>query len=132
MRLQNCPASRIINYTYRDRPRSLGLLYELYSVKEMSISHCVWDAATALGFTSLKPEQEETITQFTLGRDMFVALPTGYGKSLCYYCLPYVFDSVRKVENKSIVLVISPLVALMKDHAGNPLSFQRTNCWFCE
>ena len=33
---------------------------------------------------------------------------------MCYYCLPYVFDSVRKVENKSIVLV-SPLVALMKD-----------------
>ena len=81
----------------------------------MSISRCVWDAATALGFTSLKPEQEEAITQFTLGRDVFVALPTGNGKSLCYYCLPYVFDSVRKVENKSIVLVISPLVALMKD-----------------
>ena len=62
---------------------------------------------------------------------MFVALPTGYGKSLCYYCLPYVFDSVRKVENKSIVLVISPLVALMKDPVNHCRS-RGLNCWFCE
>ena len=30
----------------------------------------------------IKPEQEEAITQFLMGRDVFVALPTGYGKSL--------------------------------------------------
>ena len=45
---------------------------------------------------------------------MFVVLPTGYGKSLCYGCLPAAFDSLRS-EVKSVVIVISPLVALMKD-----------------
>ena len=46
---------------------------------------------------------------------MFVALPTGYGKSLCYCCLAYVFAYLRSVEKQSIVLAVSPLEALMKD-----------------
>ena len=55
----------------------------------------------ALGFTSLKPEQEEAITQFTLGRDVFVALPTGYGKSLCYYSpVPRPFSYAHAREGK--------------------------------
>ena len=44
---------------------------------------------------------------------MFVSLPTGYGKSLCYTLLPPVFDLLRGIE-KSMVLVVSPLLALMK------------------
>ena len=34
-----------------------------------------------LGINTLKPEQEKAILQFLLGRDVFVALPTGYGKA---------------------------------------------------
>ena len=34
-----------------------------------------------LGINTLKPEQEKAILQFPLGRDVFVALPTGYGKA---------------------------------------------------
>ena len=49
---------------------------------------------------------------------MFVALPTGYGKSLCYCCLPSVFDRVRSVEEQSIVVVVCPLTALMKDQVA--------------
>ena len=41
-------------------------------------------------------------------------VPTGYGKSLIYGCLPRVFDLMRDVH-KSIVLLVSPLIALMKD-----------------
>ena len=47
---------------------------------------------------------------------MFVALPTGYGKSLCYALLPIVFDFVRgRPLNSSIVLCVSPLISLMVD-----------------
>ena len=67
----------------------------------------------------LKAEQEEAITQFALGRDVFVALPTGYSKGLCYYSLPLVFDRLRKVEKKSIVMVVSLLVALVKDQVAH-------------
>ena len=54
------------------------------------------------------------------GRDAFVCLPTGYGKSLCYQALPFVMDHKRFVAGleeagKSCVLVVSPLVALMED-----------------
>ena len=33
-----------------------------------------------LGINTPRPEQEKAILQFLLGRDVFVALPTGYGK----------------------------------------------------
>ena len=59
------------------------------------------DAATSLGITTLKTEQQEAIRQFVLGRDVFVSLPTGYGKSVCYFPLPFVFDCLRRVEKKS-------------------------------
>ena len=48
-------------------------------------------------------------------RDVFVTLPTGSGKSLCYCILPVVFDALLDKTCKSIVLVVSPLIALMKD-----------------
>ena len=43
-------------------------------------------------------------------------LPTGSGKSLCYTALPSVFDILRaRGKDGHIVIVVSPLVALMKD-----------------
>ena len=50
-------------------------------------------------------------------------LPTGYGKSLCYACLPIVFDqlqlndadTVAGENGKSIVAVVTPLTAIMED-----------------
>ena len=50
------------------------------------------------------------------GKDVFVSLPTGSGKSLCYSILPLAFDNVRSSTcSKSIVPVVSPLIALMKE-----------------
>ena len=48
------------------------------------------------------------------GKDVLAVLPTGYGKSVIYQILPDVFDIMLGTE-KSIVLVISPLNALMQD-----------------
>lgn len=63
----------------------------------------------------LKTEQVQVISEFVSGKDVFVSLPTGYGKSLCYALLPLVFDFLRAPCNKSIVVCISPLTALMID-----------------
>ncbi len=50
---------------------------------------------------------------------MFVSLPTGFGKSLCYIVLPNLFDVLRDDTcGNSIILVVSPLIALMKDQIG--------------
>ena len=52
-------------------------------------------AASKLGISSLKDKQREAITSFVDGDDVFVSLPTGYGKSLCYTLLPLVRQSQR-------------------------------------
>ena len=40
----------------------------------------VLDTAKSLGYGSLKPEQETALVSFLRGHDVFVSLPTGYGK----------------------------------------------------
>ena len=45
---------------------------------------------------------------------VFVNLPTGFGKSLLYQALPFLFDHVNKSAGH-IVVVVSPLVSLMDD-----------------
>ena len=46
------------------------------------------EAASSLGYQTLKEEQLDVITSFVKGKDVFAVLPTGFGKSLCYACLP--------------------------------------------
>ena len=60
--------------------------------------------------------KEDIIAWYTSSKDTFIALPTGYGKSLIYGFLPLVFDSVRGlVPGTSLALVVCPLKALIKD-----------------
>ena len=56
------------------------------------------------------------------GNDVFVSLPTGYGRSLCYILLPQIFYFVRGAKNKSIVVVMSPLTALLINNRNGSLS----------
>ncbi|NBX31014.1 ATP-dependent DNA helicase RecQ, partial [bacterium] len=59
------------------------------------------------GFERLRPLQADAIQAALDGRDSLVVMPTGGGKSLCYQLPPLVSESTD--------VVISPLVALMKD-----------------
>jgi ATP-dependent DNA helicase RecQ len=59
------------------------------------------------GFDRLRPLQAEAIAAALAGSDSLVVMPTGGGKSLCYQLPPLVGDTTD--------VVISPLVALMKD-----------------
>lgn len=84
-----------------------------------AIHHAVKEA----GLEKLKKEQDRVISEFVSGKDVFVSLPTGYGKSLCYALLPLVFDFLRDPSGKSIVICISPLTALMMDQR------EKLNSW---
>ena len=72
-------------------------------------------AVKKLGYKKLKDKQREAIVQFVNGHDCFISLPTGYGKSVCYAVLPYLFDTLKQKKDSSTVLCVSPLISLMCD-----------------
>ena len=53
--------------------------------------------------------------QFVSGQDVFGILPTGFGKSLCFGFLTLVFDEMLATENASIIVIATPLTAIMRD-----------------
>ena len=70
-----------------------------------------------LGLNSVKHEQQLAIAGVLKG-DVFVVLPTGFGKSACYQCLPLLYDKLYPRNEPSIVIVVTPLKAIMKDQVS--------------
>ena len=78
----------------------------------MELEAAIDSAAEAVGVTALKSLQREAIRAFASGNDVFVSLPTGYGKSFCFALLLLVLDRIHS-RSGSIVLCISQLTSLM-------------------
>lgn len=63
------------------------------------------------GYDSFRPKQEEIVLAALEGRDVLAILPTGGGKSVCF--------QVPALMREGIAIVVTPLIALMKDQVQN-------------
>jgi ATP-dependent DNA helicase RecQ len=70
---------------------------------------------TYFGFDSFKGSQEEIIRNVMAGKDTFVLMPTGGGKSLCY--------QLPSLMMKGTAVIVSPLIALMKNQVDAMRNF---------
>ena len=71
---------------------------------------------------ALKTEQRVCLKHLYEGKDVFLWLPTGFGKSLCYEVLPFVFDD-KLGRHGSVIVVISPFVALTMDQVQSIVQY---------
>ncbi len=74
-------------------------------VSALSILHRFW------GYQQFRPLQDEIVASVAARRDTLALLPTGGGKSICF--------QVPAMMNDGLCLVITPLIALMKDQVEN-------------
>ncbi len=63
------------------------------------------------GFGSFRPGQARAVQAAIEGRDTIVVMPTGSGKSVCF--------QLPALEQVGTTIVVSPLIALMKDQADS-------------
>src|SRR5471030_1931504 len=77
------------------------------SVATLEMNRTESDLRAIFGFSEFRPGQQEVVEALLAGRSALAVFPTGGGKSLCY--------QLPALQIEGLTLVVSPLIALMKD-----------------
>ena len=71
-----------------------------FTVPLSFLRQAIKESVQELGYENPTLDQEEAVLKFVSGRDVFVSLATGSGKSVCFMCLSIVFDKIRSLRMK--------------------------------
>jgi len=88
-------------------------------VGEVETSEILDTLKTFFGFDGFKGNQDKIIKNLLNGKDTFVIMPTGGGKSLCY--------QLPALMSEGTAIVVSPLIALMKNQVDAIRGFSKEN-----
>jgi ATP-dependent DNA helicase RecQ len=88
-------------------PRIMGQDKKAAPTRDEHVNSIHHTLATIFGFEQFLPGQEEVISRVTASNSVLAVFPTGQGKSLCY--------QLSALHLEGLTLVVSPLMALMKD-----------------
>ena len=95
----------------------------LLATHPSALSDAVDFGIQQLGYDRIKPKQLAAVSSILMGKDVFLSVPTGYGKSLVYQILPFCARHLLQLgppgtttlpaRLSPTVIVVSPLVSLM-------------------
>ena len=97
-------------------------------ISETDLRVAILDVFQKMGYDRPTDNQALAISHFLRGNDVFITLPTGSGKFLCYAAISGVFDWLKKLANvasdhHSITVVVSPLSSLMQDQVCSNINY---------
>lgn len=88
-------------------------------VDEVDTTEVLETLKSFFGFDGFKGTQEKIIMNLLAGKDTFVIMPTGGGKSLCY--------QLPAIMSEGTAIIVSPLIALMKNQVDAIRGFSNEN-----
>ena len=111
----------IKNILYLKKKIVLPLWVTVVAVSRECIPTCLDSVLPLFKINLLTESQFESIYSFICGREVYISLPTGSGKSMIFHLIPLVhtcmFHNSNSTQFKedSIILIICPLLTLMQD-----------------
>ena len=89
----------------------------------MDVESVLRAIGTSHGYAEIKDKQRDAMSAFVSGKNVFVSLSTGYGKSFCYQCFPLLFDTLQSHELPTSIVVLVDKQARYSSHSDQECTF---------